>query len=274
MAAGDFNGDGQVDLAIVGSSGFVEVLLGSGDGTFGFPIESVIDQSSSLAVADFNRDGILDLVAAGTDGTAVIALGNGDGTFGVPNKVALGVTTNWVTTGDFDGDGKYDIAAAVTEVNDLGAIALLFGQGDGKFRPPRQMGLGADPPIFITNANLNFDDAPDLLVTTSLGNVLILMNSGGTVVTDASSSNPSSFGQAITFTATVTASFSEVGTPTGSVKFFDGPTLLGTVHLDSHSQASFTTSSLTVGRHNIRARYSGDINFNPSAAPTLIQVVH
>ena len=104
-------------------------------------------------------------------------------------------------------------------------------------------------------------------------NVSVLLNSGGTVVTDASSSNPSFFGQAVTFTATIKASFTQVGTPTGSVKFFDGANLLGTASLDSHSQASFTTSNLSVGTHNIRARYSGDLNFNPNVAPALIQVV-
>ena len=200
-------------------------------------------------------------------------LGNGDGTFQPPNETLVGFSTIWVVTGDFDGDGKADIAAAVLQSGSTGYVTLLYGKGDGSFRPPHQVNLGFEHPVYIAVTDLNRDHAVDLIPTTVGGAAIVLMNSGGTVVADTSSSNPSSFGQAVTFTTTVRASFSQIGRPTGSVKFFDGATLLGTVSLGGQSKASFTTSSLSVGTHNIRARYSGDINFNPNAAPALIQVV-
>lgn len=84
--------------------------------------------------------------------------------------------------------------------------------------------------------------------------------------------NPSGFGRSVTFTATISASVPGSGKLTGSVTFSDGQDNLGDAPV-AGGQASFTTSSLSVGTHNIRARYSGDINFNPNAAPTLIQVV-
>ena len=62
-------------------------------------------------------------------------------------------------------------------------------------------------------------------------------------------------------------------TPTGSVTFKDGASILGTASLNGSGQASFATSSLTVGTHNITAAYGGDTIFLPSASPSFIQVV-
>ncbi len=87
-----------------------------------------------------------------------------------------------------------------------------------------------------------------------------------------SSVNPSVFGQAVTFTADVTANSPGSGTPTGTVTFdIDGnPT---TENL-SGGQATLATSTLTVGTHDVTATYNGDPNFNGStSSPTLQQVV-
>jgi cyclophilin family peptidyl-prolyl cis-trans isomerase len=76
-----------------------------------------------------------------------------------------------------------------------------------------------------------------------------------------SSVNPSAFGQAVTFTGTVTPT-SGSGTPTGTVIFEDGGTTLGTGTLDGNGQATFTTTSpLAVGVHNVNATYGGDATF-------------
>ncbi|MGA8491473.1 MAG: Ig-like domain-containing protein, partial [Terriglobales bacterium] len=68
-----------------------------------------------------------------------------------------------------------------------------------------------------------------------------------------SSSDPSIFGQAVTFSATVTPKIS--GTPTGTVKFRDGLKILGTSPLNAGT-AKFSTATLAVGRHCITAAYS------------------
>ena len=85
----------------------------------------------------------------------------------------------------------------------------------------------------------------------------------------SSSLNPSTFGQLITFTATVSAS---TGTPTGAVTFKDGTTTLGVGTL-SGGMATYVTSSLSIGGHSITAAYSGDTNFTTSISPPLTQVV-
>jgi hypothetical protein len=73
----------------------------------------------------------------------------------------------------------------------------------------------------------------------------------------------------VIFTATVTAN---VGTPTGTVNFLDGTTLLGSVAVTSGS-ASFSSSSLALGSHSITAAYSGDANFIALTSSALTQTV-
>jgi hypothetical protein len=84
----------------------------------------------------------------------------------------------------------------------------------------------------------------------------------------ASSANPAPPGTAVTFSATVTASY---GSLTGKVTFYDGTTVLGTVPLSANT-AAYTSSTLTAGSHNIQASYSGSIDYVTSSA-TLVQVI-
>ncbi|MFI1494180.1 beta strand repeat-containing protein, partial [Streptomyces griseofuscus] len=87
-----------------------------------------------------------------------------------------------------------------------------------------------------------------------------------------SAPDPSVFGEAKTLTATVAAVPPGAGTPTGTVDFFDGATLLGTGTL-SGGTATFTTSALAVGSHSLTAVYSGDTDFSGSASPVDTQTV-
>ena len=91
----------------------------------------------------------------------------------------------------------------------------------------------------------------------------------GTTTDVVSSLNPSTFGQSVTFTATVSGGTS----PTGSVQFFDGATSLGTVAL-AGATAQLTTSALAVGTHSITAAYSGDADDTPSTSAPVSQVVN
>ncbi len=87
-----------------------------------------------------------------------------------------------------------------------------------------------------------------------------------------SSSNPSAQGSPVTFTATVTASAG--GTPTGTVTFKDGATILGPATLNGSGVATYTTSSLTAGSHQIRAVYGGDTTFGDNTSDGLAQQVN
>ncbi len=86
----------------------------------------------------------------------------------------------------------------------------------------------------------------------------------------ASSESSSVFGQSLTFVATVTASG---GTPTGTVTFFDGATVLGNAPLNGSGQATITVASLAVGTHSITATYAASANYlsaKSSVAPESI----
>jgi hypothetical protein len=75
----------------------------------------------------------------------------------------------------------------------------------------------------------------------------------------------STYGDNVTLTVTVS---SEAGTPTGTVDFYDGETLLGTGTVDEEGVASLTLRTLSTGSHSIHTIYSGDENHEASSTPT------
>ena len=98
-----------------------------------------------------------------------------------------------------------------------------------------------------------------------------------TTLVTTTSGTPSVVGQTVTFTATVSSNAPGTGSPTGTVQFYDGITLLGSGTLvltgPNTSQATYSTSSLTLGNHSITSFYSGDTNYTSSNAPAITQVV-
>jgi hypothetical protein len=123
--------------------------------------------------------------------------------------------------------------------------------------------FGADFPLIDLN-----DDTTALAASNHDGVIAYLTVPYLTTLTLTSSLNPSYYGDSVTFTATAT---SPTGTPTGTVTFYDGSTELGTGTLSSES-ATYTTSTLTVGSHTIKAVYGGDSS-HESATATLVQVI-
>jgi hypothetical protein len=99
------------------------------------------------------------------------------------------------------------------------------------------------------------------------------VNKSPTTTSATSAPNPSLYGQAVTLTASVTASGGGAGTPTGAVTFSEGTTPLGASSLDNTGQASITITSLSAGSHNIAATYSSDGNFSSSSS-TVSQTVN
>ncbi len=99
------------------------------------------------------------------------------------------------------------------------------------------------------------------------------VNAADTTTALSSSLNPSSYGQSVTFAAAVAVVSPGVGTPTGTVTFYDNVTLLATRSLVAGA-ATFITSALTVATHPITVQYNGDGNFNTSTSNLVSQVVN
>ena len=180
IVAGDFNGDGHIDLAVVNTGGpNVSVLLGMGNGRFQPGGSYPAGHYPEAAVAgDFNGDGRLDLAVVGyyTDpGTATILLGNGDGTFQSGGENALGFVPESIIAGDFTGNGILDLAIADGYLDE---IAILLGNGDGTFQAPVLYAAGTIPRQVVVG-DFNSDGRPDLAVVDG-GNVDSVYGPSGT----------------------------------------------------------------------------------------------
>jgi hypothetical protein len=183
VALGDFNGDGVPDIVTAGSSSSsgVSILLGNGDGTFGFPASVSTGglSASFVAVGDFNHDGKLDmavvLYGGGSAFSIGILLGNGDGTFGAPTDYPLPEFPIALAVGDFNGNGKLDLAS----VTFSGSVFVTLGNGDGTFGPVATYHV---PSIaqFIAVGDLNGDGKADLAVLDYPDVSILLGNGDGT----------------------------------------------------------------------------------------------
>lgn len=170
LTVADLNGDSKGNLVFINSlSGTVGVLMGNGDGTFQPQVTYPVF-GDWVGVGDFNGDGKPDLAVAqgatfsNVDNIAIL-LGNGDGTF--QPAIASGSSAvseqTVLAIGDFNGDGKADIAVAAC--CDGNFVSILLGNGDGTFQQPVNSPTGHAPES-IAIGDFNGDGKTDL----ALGN--------------------------------------------------------------------------------------------------------
>jgi hypothetical protein len=156
VVSGDFNGDGRTDIALTGAAGWntVPVALSNGDGSFTevasiLPVPDFGGWASVAGVrvntGDFNHDGRTDIALVPGPNTPwwytlPIAFSNGDGTFRVTNQVVANSLYNFtrdlaptarVVSGDFNGDGRTDLA--LTGVAGWNTVPVALSNGDGSF---------------------------------------------------------------------------------------------------------------------------------------------
>jgi hypothetical protein len=185
VAAGDFNGDGKLDIVVANSGdNTLTVLLGNGSGGFtpaGHSPFSVGGHPQSLAVADFNKDGKLDIVVVNAgDNTVTELLGDGAGGFAAAMSSPFSVGTNpqAIAAGDFNGDGKPDLVTANQGSNN---VTELLGDGAGGFTPaPGSPFAAGIAPQSLAAADFNGDGNKDLAVADSGNNAATVLFGDGT----------------------------------------------------------------------------------------------
>src|SRR5581483_6916410 len=185
---GDFNRDGNLDVAVCYSNSTVGILLGDGTGKF-MAAAPISVPGCPLASADFNGDGKLDIVTAdGYPQVISVLLGNGDGTL-QPPLTTPNATEYVLTAGDFNGDGIPDLAGlkSTGDIYPLNQLTVYWGAGDGTF--PRQTGYSAaHNPIALVAGDLNGDGVADLATASNEQNAtvpsqisVLLGNHGGSL---------------------------------------------------------------------------------------------
>lgn len=180
LAVGDFNNDGNLDLAVAGdNSNEVLVLFGNGAGSFtpaGVANSGLTP--NSIVVGDFNGDGNADVAVSNrSSATVSVFLGDGKGDLSpVSAAPATGSFPYWLAIGDFNGDGKQDLAVA----NFFGGdVTILLGNGDGTFTPTASSPSTGVYPAALTVADFNGDGKQDLAVVNQYSKtVTVLLGDG------------------------------------------------------------------------------------------------
>ncbi|WP_211337125.1 FG-GAP repeat domain-containing protein [Lentzea atacamensis] len=183
LSTGDFNGDGKADIAAVSPSGTMELYSGNGAGDLGY--SNVMSGAGhwagqqAIAAGDFNGDGRADIAAISAEGTMELYTGNGAGGLGYSN--AMSGVGHWngftkIVAGDFNSDGKTDIAGIDSE----GTMALFTGNGAG--------GLGYGNAMsgkghwagqrFVTSGDFNNDGKMDIAGVDADGNLAYYTGNG------------------------------------------------------------------------------------------------
>jgi sugar lactone lactonase YvrE len=153
-----------------------------------------------------------------------------------------------------------------------GTVTFLNGAaslGTGTLNAAGVAALVLTPPLGVYSITAAYGGTTDDAPSVSSPPITVNVDYPATATVLTASPDPSPVENNVTFTATVSSS---AGTPTGTVSFYDGTVLLGTSTLES-GVATYSTSALTVGSHNITAQYPGVAGFAASTSSVVVEVI-
>jgi hypothetical protein len=264
IALADVNGDGKLDVVTPSI-----VLLGNGDGTFQAPVFYNGGGRGGIVVADVNGDGPPDVMVThqcfnsnpncphgsvgvfmndtGPHSPTTTSLASNVNPAAVNQQVVYTATVTNQSGGPLTGTVAFKHNTSTTTAK------LFSGQAVYK---ATYSGSGTHPITATYSGDADNATSTSATLTEYVG-------LAPTTTTLTTSGSPSHFGQPVTFTATVKWTYGTVSDGE-QVTFFDGTTTIGTGATAS-GVVTFTTSSLTVKTHTIKATYSGDAKFKPSS---------
>lgn len=284
LAAADFTGDGNVDLALINEFGTSGIFPGNGDGTFNSVTSNgYAEPTQVIYLGVFGTTGVANVTTNGLPGILVgnTVLANLYGTSVVTQPVssstALAATAQTITAG-----ASVTLTATVTGPSGdatvpTGTVTFYNGTtsiGTGTLNASGVATLttttlptGSDSITAGYGGDTNFNPSTSLALVVTVNPALVATSTALTALPTSGAT-----GVSVSFTATVTPASGAV-TPSGTVTFYDGATSIGTGSLNASGVATFSTATLSAGSDSITAQYGGATAFSGSTSAAVIVTV-
>jgi hypothetical protein len=289
LVAADFNGDGNLDLALFEQEAFSGIFYGNGDGTFnsvnvgtvGQPIiipQDLVNLSAfgPAFAADFASSGRPDILV----GNTMLINEYVAATAPTASSTALAASSQTITAG-----ASVTFTATVTGPQGNATTptgTVTFFNGTTQLSPgtlnssgvatytTTALPVGSDSITAVYGGDTNFTGSTSAAVVVTVNAAAPAASSTAL----SASTQTITMGASVTFTATVTGPQGDATIPTGTVTFFNGTTQLGPGTLNSSGVATYTTTALPAGSDSITAVYGGDANFAGSTSSAVVITVN
>lgn len=179
ITAADFDGNGNIDLAVVNDylTKSVAIFLSYAPGEFE-PVSEVLlgHEASDVFSIDIDSDNDFDLLIAAefTAKQFDVYRNDGDGNFSLDTEYDLGAHAFKIYAGDIDGDNDNDVVLALRTTD---AVAVMFNDGAGSFSGLQTYAVG-DQPRRVVLADIDNDNDLDIATSNYSGSASVLLNNG------------------------------------------------------------------------------------------------